>query len=272
MTSEHKQRIESAFNTVAGGYDHPAAEFFPETARRMVDHLQLKFNESLLDVCSGTGVLSMYAAVQLSQGSVTGIDLSDGMLQKAYSKLQYEELHNVTFQQMDMENMSFPDRQFDVAACNFGLFFLEDMENGLRHIASKVKPGGKIGISTFVPDAFEPMSSLFIERYESYGKEVTPISWKRLASEEAMKEIFAAAGIETVEVYEEPQGFDMTSAQEWWDIIWNAGFRGLLQQLNDDEQAELKEKHMEEINQLCASKNIRMNTGAIIAVGTKSTT
>ena len=270
MTSEHKQRIESAFNTAAMGYDHPAADFFPETARRMVDHLQLNANDSLLDVCSGTGILSMYAAVQLSQGSVTGIDLSSGMLQKAYSKLQYEQLNNVSFQQMDMENMSFSDHQFDVAACNFGLFFLEDMENGLRHIARKVKPGGKIGISTFVPDAFEPMSSLFLKRYESYGKDVAPISWKRLASEDAMKKTFAAAGIEAVKVYEEPQGFDMMSAQDWWEIIWNAGFRGLLQQLSDDEQADLKKQHIEEINRLCANKKVWMNTGAIIAVGTKS--
>lgn len=81
--NQRKAMIQNGFDTVAEGYDHPALSFFPETARRLVEHLNLKPTDNLLDVCTGTGVVALAAAEKLKQGTVTGIDLSSGMLQQA---------------------------------------------------------------------------------------------------------------------------------------------------------------------------------------------
>lgn len=156
---QHKQAIQHVFDTVATGYDHPSVAFFPQTAERMIQHLALAGAEHLLDVCAGTGMVSLRAAQQLPSGTVTGIDLSSGMLEQAAQKAQQQGLHNASFQQMDMEVLTFPDAHFDAATCSFGLFFIEDMAQALRHIASKVKPGGKVAISTFAADAFETCST-----------------------------------------------------------------------------------------------------------------
>ena len=51
--------------------------------KRLVEHLQLNPTDHLLDVCTGTGCVALTAAEKLSQGKVTGIDLSSGMLQQA---------------------------------------------------------------------------------------------------------------------------------------------------------------------------------------------
>ncbi len=85
-SNDRKQMIQQGFDTVAAGYDHPSLSFFPETAKRLVEHLQLNSTDHLLDVCTGTGCVALTAAEKLSQGKVTGIDLSSGMLQQARNK------------------------------------------------------------------------------------------------------------------------------------------------------------------------------------------
>ncbi len=244
--------IQQGFDTVASGYDHPSLSFFPETARRLIEHLQLKPTDNLLDVCTGTGCVALTAAEKLSQGKVTGIDLSSGMLQQAKNKAAERNLSNAVFHQMDLEHLSFdnlshPQGSFDVATSSFGLFFLEDMTTALSNIASIVKPGGKVAITSFTGEAFSPMADIFIKRFESTGREAPPLSWKRLATEELIREQFKAVNINKVEIHHEPLGYQMTSSQMWWDVVWNAGWRSLLNQMPEVEQKQFEEVHRKEI-------------------------
>ena len=39
--TDRKKMIQNGFDTVAAGYDHPSLSFFPETAKRLLEHLQL---------------------------------------------------------------------------------------------------------------------------------------------------------------------------------------------------------------------------------------
>ena len=224
-SNDHKQIIQQGFDTVAAGYDHPSLSFFPETAKRLVEHLQLNPTDNLLDVCTGTGCVALTAAEKLTQGKVFGIDLSSGMLQQARNKAAERGFSNTQFQQMDLEYLEFDDGAFDVATSSFGLFFLEDMTTGLQNISNTVRQGGKVAITTFTGEAFSPMADIFIKRFESTGREVPPLSWKRLATEELIKEQFNAVGINNVTIHHEPLGYQMTDPQMWWDVVWNAGWR-----------------------------------------------
>ena len=149
QNNDRKKMIQQGFDTVAPGYDHPSLSFFPETAMRLVKHLNLSPTDHLLDVCTGTGCVALTAAEKLTQGKVTGIDLSSGMLQQAKNKAAEKNLSNAEFHQMDLEHLTFPEGTFDVATSSFGLFFLEDMTAGLTNIASTVRPGGIVAITTF---------------------------------------------------------------------------------------------------------------------------
>ena len=74
--NDRKQIIQKGFDTVAIGYDHPSLSFFPETharqgwwkcwqcmehlaVKRLVEHLQLKPTDNLLDDCTGTGCVAL---------------------------------------------------------------------------------------------------------------------------------------------------------------------------------------------------------------------
>ena len=264
-----KQLIQKGFDTVAPGYDHDALAFFPETARRMIEHLELQPGQTLLDVCTGTGVVALAAAEKLPAGRVVGIDLSSGMLEQARAKAEGKSLQNLEFLQMDLDELPLAEASFDLATSSFGLFFLEDMVKGLLNITRVVKPGGKIAISSFTGDAFSPMSDLFVNRYQSFGREVPPLSWKRLATKELIEEHFDAAGVTPVSIHHEPLGYQMTSAETWWDVVWNAGWRSLLNQMSEEERAEFKRVHMEEVAEIIGNDGVWFNTEVLIAIGEK---
>ena len=261
--------IQNGFDTVAASYDHSSLSFFPETAKRLVEHLELEPHQLLLDVCTGTGVVALTAAEKLTQGKVTGIDLSSGMLQQAKNKAAAKNLDNTEFKQMDLDHLEFDEATFDIATSSFGLFFLEDMTKGLGNIASTVKPGGKIAITSFAGEAFSPMADIFIKRYESTGREVPPLSWKRLATQELIEEQFNAVNITNVNIYHEPLGYQMTSASMWWDVVWNAGWRSLLNQMSAEEQKVFEKEHLEEIAEVVGNDGVWFNTEVLIGVGEK---
>jgi ubiquinone/menaquinone biosynthesis C-methylase UbiE len=271
--TDHKKRIQQGFDTVAAGYDHPSLSFFPETAKRLVEHLELEPHQHLLDVCTGTGVVALTAAEKLTRGKVTGIDLSTGMLQQAKNKAAERNLGNIEFHPLDLEHLDLntvnQGKVFDIATSSFGLFFLEDMIRGLGNIAGTVKPGGKVAITSFTGEAFSPMADIFVKRYESTGREVPPLSWRRLATHELIEELFKTANITNVNIYHEPLGYRMTSASMWWDIVWNAGWRSLLNQMSEEEQKVFEKAHMEEIAEVIGNEGIWFNTEVLIAIGEK---
>ncbi len=266
---QRKQMIQQAFDTVAPGYDHPSLAFFPQTAAQMIERLDPLPHAHLLDVCTGTGVVALAAAEKMPEGRVTGVDLSSGMLAQARTKARDRGLSNIEFVHSDLAHLDYPAQHFDLVTSSFGLFFMDDMAQALRHMLGMLRPGGYIAISSFVDNAFNPMSDIFLQRYESFGKQVPPLSWKRLSNETLIEELFSGADLETPSFYRLPLGFDMTSADNWWDIVWNAGFRGLLNQLTEEEQQVFKRQHFEEINQLCAQQPVWLDTGVILAIARK---
>lgn len=264
-----KEIIQQGFDTVSQGYDHPSLSFFPETAKRIVAHLDLQPHQHLLDVCTGTGVVALRAAEALADGKVSGIDLSSGMLQQAANKAKKAGILNAEFRQMDLDDLEFDNASFDVATSSFGLFFMEDMKHALQNISNAVKPGGKIAISTFTGDAFSPMADIFIRHYEDTGREVPSLSWKRLATPALIEEHFNAVGIDDIEIHHEPLGYQMTSAKMWWDVVWNAGWRSLLNLMSEDEMIQFRDRHLREVEALIGDDGVWFNTEVLVAVGKK---
>ena len=265
--NDRKAMIQKAFDTAANGYDRDTMRFFPDTAERIMDHLALMPSASLLDVCTGTGCVALRAAQLLPQGSVTGIDLSSGMLSRAREKANALQLENVEFLNMDLDSLAVGEDQFDAATISFGLFFMEDMTQALNNIVASVKPGGKIAVSTFAYDAFVPMADLFLSRYEATGREVMPLSWKRLASHDLLMNQLEASGLQSLNIHHEPLGYTLNNGESWWEVVWNAGFRGLLNQLDEQELQQFRQEHLQEIEALMTDDGLWFNTEVLIGIG-----
>lgn len=268
MDEERRAQLRRVFDTVAGCYDHPALRFFPDSARHMATLLALRGDERVLDAACGTGHMTLALAHLLPAGRVTAVDFSPAMLDQARRKAATLNAANVTFLERDMTALGFPAGSFDAVTCAFGIFFVEDMEKQLAHLASVVRPGGRVAISCFQEDYFQPLRDLLLDRLVRYGVQLPPQHWKRIAHDAGCRELFAKAGLGSVRVERRNVGFHLETAEQWWDVIWNAGYRGMVGQLPAAELERFKREHLGEIEALRTEKGIWLDTGVLYTVGT----
>lgn len=118
---------------------------------RMLRPAGLRIGEHVLDVACGTGTVAIAAARKVGPtGSVTGIDASQGMIERARSKARQAGL-NLTFVQGTAQELPFEDGQFHVV---MGTLMLHHLSKPTRAAfaseASRVlKPAGRLVLVDF---------------------------------------------------------------------------------------------------------------------------
>jgi ubiquinone/menaquinone biosynthesis C-methylase UbiE len=266
MDDSYKKIIKDTFDVVAGGYDGQALRFFPAAAAHIAERLALRGDEEVLDVACGTGHVSVALAQRLPRGRVTSLDFSPAMLVQARAKAAAAGLTNIDFVEGDMQALPW-QRRFDVAVCSFGIFFVADMDAQLAHIATTVKPHGRVTISNFAMSYMEPMRSLLVERVRSRGVVPPPQTWLRIAEPEGVRAFFSAAGLVDIQVETKDVGYPLTGPEQWWDVVWNAGFRRLVSSLPPAEQAAVKAEHLAEVEALRRDGSIYMPIPVLVTTG-----
>lgn len=261
--------VRDTFNTVAAGYDRPALRFFSESADILADFLSLEGDEQVLDVATGTGCAALAIARKIPHGRVTGIDFSEQMLAQAMSKAAALDLGNTSFRQMDMQMLELTDDSYDAATCAFGIFLAPDMEHQLREIAKKVKAGGKVALTVFHDEAFLPLFETFFARLKLYGVEIPPLLWQRIGTEEKVTALFQGAGLKDIRVNRKNIGYYLKDAEQYWDVIWYAGFRGLVSQLSERDLEVFKAEHLREVQAMSTEEGVWLNIDVLFTIGQK---
>jgi ubiquinone/menaquinone biosynthesis C-methylase UbiE len=263
---EHLRRtlLKDTFNAVSAGYDNNALRFFPESAKYLAACLYLRGDEQVLDVATGTGHAALAVAARIPRGRVIGADFSPAMLERARSKAASMDIGNVEFVECGMQDLALPFGSFDAAVCGFGVFFVEDMACLLAHIAAMVRPGGQVAISTFQEGYFGPLRDLMAKRLMNYGVQLPPQTWKRVATEAGCRDLFDQAGLRNARVVQKNMGYYLPDAEAWWDVVWNAGFRGLVCQLSPPDQEHFRREHLREVASLASPEGIWAGCGCAL--------
>src|SRR5512138_3370681 len=105
---------------------------------------QVRPGDSVLEVGCGTGSLTLAAKRQAGpSGKVYGIDVIPGMIEFSRQKAAQAN-EDITFQLGSINDIPFPENQFDVVMCSFMIFHMSDetRRTGIAEVHRVLKPGG----------------------------------------------------------------------------------------------------------------------------------
>ena len=149
---EEKQHIGQLFDRIAGTYDGLNHGLSLNIDRRWRRKTVAAMNSAkhVLDVAIGTADLTIEMLKSGKAEQVTGIDLSEQMMEVGKRKVERLKLkERVEFVYGNAQQMPFEDNCFDAVTCAFGCRNFSDLDAGLREMYRVLKPGGQVTILEF---------------------------------------------------------------------------------------------------------------------------
>ena len=181
-----KRQVERAYEFYAPVYDFIFDWIFAPGRAAAVRQLTLAPGDSVLEVGIGTGLnLPLYPPTC----RLTGIDLSQEMLDKAIERCQELAMPNVTLKVMDATSLDFGDNEFDKAVATYTISAVPDPVAVLREMRRVVKPDGAIVILNH----FRSERRLTGWAEDMVAPVCTRLGWK---SNLALEPLLAAVGLE----------------------------------------------------------------------------
>ena len=213
---EKTKQLNRMFNTISRQYDKFNDIMSMGLARRWRKKALLTLKdynpENILDIAAGTADMCIKSFEYLRPLNVTGIDISEKMLEIGKKKVTDAGLDDrVTLRVEDVSSMSFADQSFDAATTSFGIRNFEKLDQSLQEIRRVLKPQGKFVIL----EMSEPQTPVIKQGYLLYTKTLIPFAVKTFANDPK------AYSYLTNSMSAFPQG------QQLIDILKKNGFRCL---------------------------------------------
>jgi ubiquinone/menaquinone biosynthesis C-methylase UbiE len=269
ISANPQARAAFAYNAAADFYDASPLGFWDYFGRRTIELASLSSGSRVLDVCCGAGASALPAAEAVGPtGNVIGVDLATQLLESARAKASQRRLGNVEFEVGDMLSMRFPIASFDAAVCVFGIFFVPDMARAVSELWSRIGPSGKLAVTTWGPNLFEPANDAFWRSI----KDVRPDlykgfnPWDRIDDPAGLRKILDEAGVASPKIIAENRFHPIESTDDWWTIVLGSGYRGTIEQLTQAEREKVKEANLAFIRD---EKISAVETNVLYAFATK---
>ena len=156
--------------------------------RAVLESLEIKGSDSILDIGTGTGVLIPFLLDMLGEaGRITAIDISTQMLEIAKSK---HDNCQVRFMKLDFIEAELQEI-FDIVLCYSCFPHLGDSRNAIRRMLKVLRKGGKLVI--FHSESREKINQL-------HGNMDSPVKRDSLPSAEELKCVIEAEGGKVIRI------------------------------------------------------------------------
>lgn len=170
-----QQAITEMFDDISSHYDfldHLLSFRIDKIWRRKVSHrVALQHPNAILDVATGTADLAIRMAQDMPEAQLTGIDLSEKMMEQGRAKIHEKGLdHRIHLEKASALEIPFHDNSFDAVTAAFGVRNFADLEAGLREMARVCRHEGLIAILEFS----HPRNPLVALPYRWYSRAILP--------------------------------------------------------------------------------------------------
>ena len=190
-SEEKGKQVEQMFDSIARRYD------FMNSAMSLGQHriwrnkalksalevLPSKENLKILDVATGTGDVAFRLHEMLPEAIITGIDLSEGMLEIARKKLlelPVDQQKLIAFGKGDSLAMPFHDGEFKMLTVAYGIRNFSNLRKGLEEMRRVLERGGVLCII----ELSTPQGYFTKRAYNFYSGKIIPWMGKRVTGDD----------------------------------------------------------------------------------------
>lgn len=190
------------FDRIAGRYDTlnslMSAGLHHRWRERAADRAALVPGDSALDVCCGTGDLTLELAGRVAPGGyVVGCDFSEPMLDLAREKAAQRGAAGTRFEWADALQLPYDAGRFDAVTVGFGVRNFADRDRGLAEMSRVLRPGGRLVVLEFTAPRRPPFSTF----YAVWFDRIVPILGRLTSDPEAYAYL-----AESVQSFPDPPG------------------------------------------------------------------
>jgi demethylmenaquinone methyltransferase/2-methoxy-6-polyprenyl-1,4-benzoquinol methylase len=151
---DKKEQVADMFNSIAYRYDF-LNRFLSVGVdiwwrKKAISQLKTLSPKKVLDVATGTGDVALMTYKMLKPVKITGIDISEGMLELGRKKIEKAGFsQQISLLKGDSEKIPFEDNHFDAITVAFGVRNFQNLEKGLKEMHRVLQPGGKVVVLEF---------------------------------------------------------------------------------------------------------------------------
>jgi ubiquinone/menaquinone biosynthesis C-methylase UbiE len=234
-----------AWDAIAHLYDEHVAAGEADLANAGLGLAGLQPGDRFLDVCAGTGGLSLPAA-RLG-ATVLATDWSPKMIEHLAARAAAEDL-DAEGRVMDCHALELPDDTFDVTGSQFGVMLVPDQPQALREMVRVTRTGGRVLLTAYGdPAQFEALhfflsaAQAVVTDFEGPAED-EPLLEFQVSDPDVLRERLVQAGLRNVSVdTSHKERVEVRSGQEFWD--WTLGGNPipgmLVANLTEDQRADI---------------------------------
>ena len=183
QNASKKEQVADMFDNISENYDflnHFLSAGIDKGWRKKAINMLAPYKpKTILDIATGTADFAL-AALKLNPDHITGVDISQGMLEKGKEKIEKKGLTDkITLKYGDSEKLPFEDDSFDAITVAFGVRNYENLENGLLDMLRVLKPSGVAVILEFSKPKSFPAKQFF----NLYNNKLLPLIGKTVSKD-----------------------------------------------------------------------------------------
>ena len=228
-----KAQLGAQYSALAPGYDPVGS--FARFGHLLVDAVGVESGQRVLDVASGRGAVLFPAAERVGpDGHAEGIDLAEGMVRATSAEAEQRGIR-AWVRVMDAEQLDFPDASFDRVLCGFGIMFFPDQLRGLREMRRVLRPGGRVGLSTWKEHQVQDL--LLVIQDLGLGP---PHRSTSVDEADVLAGLLIGAGFIGARVVAETLPLHYPDLDTYWRVARGSGVRGLIDALDAAQAARVR--------------------------------
>lgn len=181
----------------------------------------LRPGQSLLDIGCGPGNITVGLARAVEPGEVVGVDLAQGIIDRARADAAHENLANLSFRVADTYELDFDDGTFDVVHAHQVLQHLGDPVAALREMRRVLAPGGHLAVRDGDYKAFmwSPPNPL-LDRWLELYHQVTAMNGAEADAGRHLLGWVTGAGFSHARYTTSNWTFCTEADRRWWGGLW----------------------------------------------------